>query len=1112
MNPNAPYQPYGQQPGRGMMPPQQQQQQPPQGGPGGFRPFNPAQPQQQGPPSNGGRPMGGPPGQFAGGPPGGPRGPPQMMGQQPRPAFGQGPPGPPGPRGPPGGPPGPPGPPGAPGAPGQPRGPPQFGAPPGAPLSNGGMGAPRFAPGPPGGPQPPRSGGPGGFPGRGPPQFGAPPGAPGGPGGNMPPPNAPGFQPRGPPPGPGFQPRGPPTGPPTGPPAGPPMGPPGAPQAGGPPGPQGLSTQFSQMGLNGPPRGGLAPPNGMAPPNAGPPMMGPGGVAPPPRGAPFGMPGAPGAANRGIPNAPVSGPPPMGAPPMVGAPAPNQQPPKSFSSLPSGNYQQPSDMMDAGYGQGPGQSSQTSPLSDELMASQCDPRYMRATVSAIPHSLDHATKSNLTIGVVIRPFAPPEEGDELDVVNFGPTGVVRCRHCRSYVNPFVQWVDNGRRWRCNMCGVSNDVPSSYFSHLGVNGQRQDRAERPELHAGSVEIVAPSEYMMRPPQPPCYMFVIDVSAVAIASGAVQVAVQTIKEQLDNLPGAPRTRVGFVTYDNTIHFYNLKSTLKSPQMMVIADLDELFIPIPDELLVNLSDSREIIESLLDSLPAIHQNSRSSETALGPAIRVAFKLMASIGGKMMIFQSSLPSTGHGALKNRDNPRLLGTDKEHTLLNLADTFYRTNAIDFNRQQVSVDTFLFSSQYTDVATIGSLSKFSGGQVFYYPGFSAERDGEKFKCELTRCLTRETAWEAVMRVRCTKGMRLTNFYGNHFLRGPDLLAVPCVHADASFAIEITHSDALLSSSTISVQAGILYTNSGGERRIRVHNICIPVTRLFAEVFRGADIDTLCNLMAKNALETALKTGLDSARSRLQSHCAEIVRAYRTSGAFGANQASGYQLHLPESLQLLPLYVMSLLKNSALRGGTDLNPDERAFLQYQLNNMSVDNSRVFIYPRMFAIHNMPPEAGLPLPEDQLHSDKPTAGKKRVVLPPVINLSIERLACDGIFLLEDSLTLYLWVGRSAPPALLSSLFGLQSMDGVDCRQIKLLAPHDDASQRMHNIVSAIRDDRVPFADLVIMREGDPSEGRFFWKLVEDRASFPGGSYSYSEYLGQITRLSLAGGGGR
>lgn len=80
----------------------------------------------------------------------------------------------------------------------------------------------------------------------------------------------------------------------------------------------------------------------------------------------------------------------------------------------------------------------------------------------------------------------------------------------------------------------------------------------------------------------------------------------------------------------------------------------------------------------------------------------------------------------------------------------------------------------------------------------------------------------------------------------------------------------------------------------------------------------------------------------------------------------------------------------------------------------------------------------------------------------------------------------------------------------QQVKLLAPHDDASRRVDNILTAVREERLPYQNLVIMREGDPIEGRFFWKLVEDRASFSGGSYSYSEYLGQISRLSLAGGG--
>uniref|UniRef100_M4BN79 Gelsolin-like domain-containing protein n=1 Tax=Hyaloperonospora arabidopsidis (strain Emoy2) TaxID=559515 RepID=M4BN79_HYAAE len=444
---------------------------------------------------------------------------------------------------------------------------------------------------------------------------------------------------------------------------------------------------------------------------------------------------------------------------------------------------------------------------------------------------------------------------------------------------------------------------------------------------------------------------------------------------------------------------------------------------------------------------------------------------------------------------------------------FYRTNAIDFCRQQVSVDLFLFSSMYTDIASMGSLSKYSAGQVYYYPAFNAKRDGEKFSKELAHCLVRETAWEAVMRVRCTKGMRLANFYGNFFLRGPDLLALPTCNADSTFAVEITHSDALLTSSTISVQAGLLYTNSGGERRIRVHTVCIPVTKLFAELFRQVDQDALCNIMAKNALEVALKTGLDSGRSRLQAQCVDIIRAYRNSGTYGAKQSSGYQLHLPESMQLLPLYIMSLMKNSVLRGGTDLSVDERTFVQYELNNMPVELSRVFIYPRMFALHNMPPEAGLPAAEAQTTEDAQGTDATSIVLPPVVNLTIERLQCDGVFLLDDALSLYLWVGRSAPPELLESLFGVPSMEGLDCSQLKLLAPHDETSNRVDAILSAIRAERLPRQNVVIMREGDPAEGRFFWKLVEDRASFPGGQCSYSEFLGQINRLSLSGAtGGR
>lgn len=62
--------------------------------------------------------------------------------------------------------------------------------------------------------------------------------------------------------------------------------------------------------------------------------------------------------------------------------------------------------------------------------------------------------------------------------------------------------------------------------------------------------------VRPPQPCVYLFVIDVSLQAVTSGMVAAVCETILANLDDLTGDSRRRIGFITYDNTVHFYNLK----------------------------------------------------------------------------------------------------------------------------------------------------------------------------------------------------------------------------------------------------------------------------------------------------------------------------------------------------------------------------------------------------------------------------------------------------------------------------------------------------------------------------------------------------------------------------
>ena len=64
----------------------------------------------------------------------------------------------------------------------------------------------------------------------------------------------------------------------------------------------------------------------------------------------------------------------------------------------------------------------------------------------------------------------------------------------------------------------------------------------------------------------------------------------------------SQIGIVTYDSCIHFYNMRPTLSSPHMIVVPDISDVFLPLPEDLLVNLSESRVLVEMLLDSLPKV------------------------------------------------------------------------------------------------------------------------------------------------------------------------------------------------------------------------------------------------------------------------------------------------------------------------------------------------------------------------------------------------------------------------------------------------------------------------------------------------------------------------------
>jgi protein transport protein SEC24 len=89
-----------------------------------------------------------------------------------------------------------------------------------------------------------------------------------------------------------------------------------------------------------------------------------------------------------------------------------------------------------------------------------------------------------------------------------------------------------------------------------------------------------------------------------------------------------------------------------------------------------------------------------AMGSAMKAAYKMLGAIGGKIIVMLASIPNEGEGALKPREDPKLFGTASESGLLSPANSWFKSFAIDCSKDQVSVDLFLFGTQYLDAATI----------------------------------------------------------------------------------------------------------------------------------------------------------------------------------------------------------------------------------------------------------------------------------------------------------------------------------------------------------------------------------------------------------------------------
>lgn len=207
------------------------------------------------------------------------------------------------------------------------------------------------------------------------------------------------------------------------------------------------------------------------------------------------------------------------------------------------------------------------------------------------------------------------------------------------------------------------------------------------------------------------------------------------------------------------------------------------------------------------------------------------------------------------------------------------------------------------------------------------------------------------------------------------------------------------------QAAILYTNTAGERRIKVHTIGFPVVGTIHEVINNADQESIIGLLVKMAGERSTQSNLADAREALINCAIDILQTYKNLNPVECLHG----LVTSKSTVLIPLFISALLKHIAFRVNISTKIDERVYALEMMKSLPLPYLLTYCYPDLYPVHyEINWETG----------DWPIS----------MQLSYANIQSDGAYLLDGHDVMILYVCKNINLKWISDVFGVSVFNQI------------------------------------------------------------------------------------
>ena len=750
--------------------------------------------------------------------------------------------------------------------------------------------------------------------------------------------------------------------------------------------------------------------------------------------------------------------------------------------------------------------------------------YISCSSEIFPSNEETYSKLGIPISLSLTPITNPDIQDNISIplINYGSNNIPRCKNqnCEAFINPFVKIVENEEKWICNFCDEENEIEDYFFYDLNNKNEKLELENKPELCYGSYEFEANKSYYKKNKSPTraFFMFLFETSVSSINSGFLDASIEGVKDAINNkiFYNGNDVNISIITYDTNVNFYAYGEKYTQPQMLTVTD-EPTFLPTSKiNLILNVEENKNKILQILDLIQStfnknnINLNHIKDSEKIFSALNGAYLLGKNLGGKILIFSASnaigkLPQMNGGLDKNATREQIAYSCHDNKEIGVM-------GINLTNDNISVDLFISAEIEIKLLTLNQLCDFTNGNLYFYKKFDFNLHYKNIFNQIRRVLSRPIIWEGVNKIKFSNNCKIIGFITPILIVRNELFVFPTADADQNYIFNVgynkqdgnennlknqknEHNLNIIETKKnfIYIQSSLLYSVGDGKRRIRIHNLCLPLSNDPKIIYESMNAEIISNYYIRMTIDKIYKT---KAISNSISYTEAQFRSFIDKVMLSLKR-------FPENLEYLPYYMMGFFKNRLFFKNEIDNKydiDLSNYLRTKFQKMYLKELLSYIIPSIYYLNDISKGNNIGVYDKE---------SERFNLPKNIACSQKEMEEKGLYLIDTGYFLILYIRKKVNKKFLQKLFGVDDINLINgnINEDNVFEEKNYFKERLMNIINYLRKEKSNFQNLIFVFEGIEAEkivkgcliednnckwfplsyGKFYKKYIEDSLNF-------------------------